>query len=117
MQYCSCFSRILLSGTYLSRYFDENGNEDVEKNEVSLYIFVFNEAFFFLVTCLCSRDNLLEFCLSEIDTSYNMLVINVKQRHLDNKSIYFNWKVFFSKLFLKKINITHYYSFKILLCF
>ena len=61
--------------------------------------------------------NLLEFCLSKIDTCYNMLVINVKQRHLDNKSIYFNWKVFFSKLFLKKTNITHYYSFKILLCF
>ena len=67
MQYCSCFSRILLSGTYLSRYFDENGNEIVEKNEVSLYIFVFNEALFFLVTCLCSRDNLLAFCLSKID--------------------------------------------------
>ena len=67
MQYYSCFSRILLSGTYLSSYFDENGNEVVEKNEVSLYILVFNEAFSFLVTCLYSRDNLLEFCLSKID--------------------------------------------------
>ena len=102
MQYCSCFSRILLSGTYLSRYFDENGNEIVEKNEVSLYIFVFNEAFFFLVTCLCSRDNLLEFCLSKIDTSYNMLVINVKQRHLDNKSISLIGRFFFQNFFLKK---------------
>ena len=85
MQYHSCFSRILLSGTYLSRYFDESGNEVVEKNQVSLYFAVFNEALFFLYGagrrepwergCFFSwlpvfaqeTDNLLAFCLSRIN--------------------------------------------------
>ena len=41
-----------------------------------------------------------------------MLVINVKQRYLDIKSIYFNWKFFFQNLFFLNINNTPYYSFK-----